>query len=110
MAAKVPYSPNKTPQQIRTSVAFLTILNPGEKLYTTRLLKPLLYLPLSLSLETKEEGRIQTGFGITLYRGFQVSQGTQGLVAHGVTTNQFYWGCAIELNRKLKFITNIMSG
>jgi hypothetical protein len=81
-----------------------------------------------------------------LYRGFQVSQGTQGLVAHVFTiavlkrgevwgrvhayalcpmpyalcpmparapnvtekgyTNQFYWGCAIELNRKLKLITN----
>jgi hypothetical protein len=38
-----------------------------------------------------------TGIDITLYRGFQVSQGTQGLVAHVFTTNQFYWGCAIDL-------------
>ncbi|CAA9337740.1 hypothetical protein AVDCRST_MAG84-2208 [uncultured Microcoleus sp.] len=56
MAAKVAYSQNKTPQPIITSVAFLTILNPGYKLYSTQRLKPLLYLPFVLSKRLKNQG------------------------------------------------------
>ncbi|MEG3991443.1 hypothetical protein QUA13_30780, partial [Microcoleus sp. S28C3] len=85
-----------------------TISNGFKRIATDRMLFDILPF-LSNTIYTKLDEltlRIETGFGITLYRGFQVSQGTQGLVAQIFTTNQFYWGCAIGLNRKLKLITN----